>query len=152
MEIITSSPSQTQKAGRVLARKILGEPPKKRAAVLGLAGNLGGGKTTFLQGFARGLGVREKITSPTFVIAKRFKIGSAAEESGFKNFYHLDCYRVKKAKELSGLGFKEIISDPRNIVALEWADRVKKSLPRETLWVKFVFKNKTRRKIIINEF
>ncbi|MBI4101499.1 MAG: tRNA (adenosine(37)-N6)-threonylcarbamoyltransferase complex ATPase subunit type 1 TsaE [Candidatus Nealsonbacteria bacterium] len=150
MKIVTSlGPAHTRGLGQRLARKILGEPSEGRAVVLGLAGNLGGGKTTFLQGFARGLGVKEKISSPTFVILKRFKIRAIAGR--FKNFYHLDCYRVEKPKELADLGFKEIVSDPQNIVAVEWGDRVQRLLPRRTLWIKFVFQNETRRKIIMVE-
>ena len=74
---------------------------------------------------------------------KRFKI----KDSRFKNFYHIDCYRIKEPKELLGLGFKEIISNPQNIVAIEWVGRIKKILPRNILVIKFKFANKTTRKI-----
>jgi len=73
-EYLTDNPSQTKKLGERLAKKILMAAPKKTAKVFGLEGNLGSGKTTFLQGFAKGLGIKGKILSPTFVILKRFKI------------------------------------------------------------------------------
>lgn len=114
---------------------------------MALQGDLGGGKTTFLQGFAKGLGIKERILSPTFVLMKRFSIKNKKTE--FKNFYHLDCYRIKSQKDLSVLDFKKIISDPFNIVAIEWAERVKKALPSNTLVLKFEFINKTTRKIIL---
>ena len=71
---ITNSSSQTKELGEKLAKKISKGKPKKAAFVIGLKGELGGGKTTFLQGFARGLGVKEKILSPTFIIMKKFQI------------------------------------------------------------------------------
>jgi len=114
MEIkcLSKDPGQTKKLGEILAKEILKEKKQKKAFVLGLKGGLGGGKTTFLQGFARGLGIKEKITSPTFIIMKKFS-----------NFYHFDCYRIRKPKELLDLGFKEIISNPRNIVAIEFINK-----------------------------
>jgi len=147
-EILTNSPAQTKKLGENIAKKILKREAKKNQAfIIGLEGELGGGKTTFLQGFAKGLGIKQRITSPTFVIMKKFKI----ENCKFKieNFYHLDCYRVNKSKEILDLGFKEIISNPRNIVAIEWAERIKKILPKNTLIVRFEFIDETKRKICI---
>lgn len=147
MEILTENQNKTRKTGEALAQEILKEPKKRRAFVLALQGDLGGGKTTFLQGFAKGLGIKERILSPTFVLMKRFSIKNKKTE--FKNFYHLDCYRIKSQKDLSVLDFKKIISDPFNIVAIEWAERVKKALPSNTLVLKFEFINKTTRKIIL---
>ena len=137
-EYLTISPLQTKKIGEILAKEILQTKPQKTAFVIGLKGNLGGGKTTFLQGFAKGLGIKEKITSPTFVIMKNYE-----------NFYHIDCYRIYKAKEILDLGFQEIISNPKNIVAIEWAERIKKILPKNTIWLNFEFINQSTRKIII---
>lgn len=177
---LTNSPYQTKKLGEKLARKILKTEPQKSAFVIGLIGDLGGGKTTFLQGFARFLGISEKILSPTFVILKCFKItkiknpapkGRGSRSRGarlglseaalnkierqdlkrirFKNFYHFDCYRIKRPKELLGLGFKEIVSDPQNIVVIEWAEKIKDLLPENTLIVRFEFISKQKRKVII---
>lgn len=111
---------------------------RNQAMVLALVGDLGGGKTTFLQGFAKGLGIKEKILSPTFIIVRRIK-----------NFYHIDCYRIKKSKELLDLGFKEIIADPKNIIAIEWADRIRKIMPRGTVWIDFKFIDNKTREIVI---
>ena len=138
---ITTSCQQTQKLGGDLAKKILNIPIAKTAVVLGLSGNLGGGKTTFLQGFAKGLGVKEKILSPTFVILKRFKIPQKITRyqlpiTRYQNFYHIDCYRLDNpVQELIHLGFKKILADPHAIVVVEWADRIKKILPKDTLWI-----------------
>jgi tRNA threonylcarbamoyladenosine biosynthesis protein TsaE len=144
---LTKSPSQTKNLGRILAREILKTKNLKQAFVLGLEGDLGGGKTCFLQGFAKGLGIKTKITSPTFVIMRRYKIQNTRYK--IQDFYHIDCYRIKKPKEILTLGFKEIISNPRNIVAVEWADRIKKILPQNSLLFRFKFVNKTSREIVI---
>jgi len=136
-ENITSSSIQTKKLGERFAKEILEKKPKKTAFVVGLEGELGGGKTTFLQGFAKGLGVKEKVLSPTFVIMKKFN-----------NFYHIDCYRIEKSKELLDLGFKEIVSNPKNIIAVEWADRIRKIMPKDSIWIKFDFIDRNTRRMI----
>jgi tRNA threonylcarbamoyladenosine biosynthesis protein TsaE len=137
---ITKSFQQTRKLGEIFAKEVLRLPPQKQAVILGLKGNLGGGKTTFLQGFARGLGIKEKILSPTFVILKRFKITNAK----FKDFYHIDCYRLKSEKDILGLAFRRIISNPKNIIAIEWSERVKRALPQNTIFIKFIYPERSR--------
>jgi tRNA threonylcarbamoyladenosine biosynthesis protein TsaE len=144
IEILSQNYSQTKNMGKILAKEFL-KTSAKKALVLGLMGDLGGGKTTFLQGFAKGLGLKRKILSPSFVLMRKFKVKSPR----FKVFYHLDCYRIEKPKEILILGLKEIISDSRNIVAIEWADRIKRILPKDTIILKFTFINKNKRKIKI---
>lgn len=143
-ENITSSSAQTKRLAEQLAEQILKSKPKNKAFVIGLEGELGAGKTTFIQGFAKGLGIREKILSPTFVILKSFKI---KDKIGL--FYHIDCYRIQKAKEILVLGFKEIISNPGNIVIIEWADKIKKIMPKNTLWINFKFIDENTRKLTL---
>jgi len=91
-----------------------------------------------LQGFAKGLKIKGKILSPTFIIMRRFN-----------NFYHIDCYRIQKPQELLDLGFKRIIANPKNIVAVEWADRIRKIMPLNTIWIEFEFIGEKKRKIMI---
>ena len=153
---LTNSPSRTKKIGESFAKNILKCNLTKRAVILGLIGDLGGGKTTFLQGVARGLGIKQAITSPTFVIMRKLKIPRSRKSSlrdgrnhKFKNFYHFDCYRIQKPTEMLTLGFKEIISDPQNIVVLEWADKIRKMLHEDSLILEFEFIDKNTRKIII---
>ncbi len=141
----TKNFEETQKIGEKFAKQVLKSAPQKSAIVLGLQGNLGGGKTTFLQGFAKGLGVKDKVLSPTFVILKRFKITN----SKFSNFYHIDCYRLKNHKDILELDFKEIIKDPKNIVAIEWPERIKKALPKKNILIRFKFIDEKTREIII---
>ena len=150
----SGSPIQT----RILAEKLaedISKIRKRKAFLIGLEGDLGGGKTTFVQGLAKGLKIKQKILSPTFVIYRKIQIPkskcqikSKIQNPKFQNFYHIDCYRIKKPKELLTLNFQDIISNPKNIVCIEWADKVKKILPKDILWIKFELKGKDRRKII----
>jgi len=142
---LSESALQTKRIGKIFAKKVFKINGLQKAVIIGLEGDLGGGKTTFLQGFAKGLGIKEKILSPTFVIMKKFGIS----KPGFKNFYHFDCYRIERIKDISELGFKKIVSNPQNVVAFEWADRIKKILPRDSIWIKFKFINKNKREIVI---
>jgi len=150
---LSNSPFQTKKLGKNLAEKILKSESLNKAFIIGLEGDLGGGKTTFLQGFAKGLGIREKILSPTFVIMKKFEIPrekiAHRSLSTARWFYHIDCYRIRRLKELLDLGLKKIISDPKKIVVIEWADRIKKILPKDVTWITFEFLSKNKRKIAI---
>ena len=150
-EYITNSPEQTKKIGKESAKEILKEKSSftkitkdKGAFVIALKGELGGGKTCFLQGFAKGLGIKDKILSPTFVILKKFKF---AKGKKFQYFFHIDCYRIQKPKELLDLSFKEIISNPHNIIVIEWAERIQNIMPKNSVWIKFEFINDRTRKI-----
>ena len=143
---ITNSAKETQVFSAKFAGKILRKKPGKSAVVLGLHGDLGAGKTTFLQGFAKGLGIKKVINSPTFVIMKRFTLRGAL----FKNFYHFDCYRLENAEDILSLGFKDIIKNPENIVAIEWPEKIKKLLPEEVISIQFDHLEESKRKISID--
>ena len=132
-KIITHSAKETQRFAAKFARQILRSKPGKSAMVLALSGDLGAGKTTFLQGFAKGLGINEVVNSPTFVILNRFKI----YDLRFNNFYHIDCYRLEKPEEILELGFSKIISNPENIVAIEWPEKISKVLPKKVIKITF---------------
>ena len=140
----TNSSRETQKIAADLARKFLRVRSQKNALVLALQGDLGSGKTTFTQGFLRSLGVRKKITSPTFVITKSYKL----KAKSYKHAYHIDCYRIKKPKELLDLGLKEILTNPQNIVLIEWTERIRRILPKNTMWLKFKHGETIKQRII----
>jgi len=161
--LITHSTKSTRDLAKKIAQKIIKQKTGKTAFVLTLSGELGSGKTTFVQGLAEGLGIKDKVISPTFVIIKKFKIKnqnakikitnqkSKIRESEFNLFYHIDAYRIDKPEEVLGLGWREIVSNPRNIVAIEWPERIKKFLPKNTVLVKLKFVDKNQRKIEILE-
>ncbi len=154
--IVTTSPGQTKTLGFKLARAVSGKGPAGRARVFGLQGRLGSGKTTFAQGFARGLGVKEKITSPTYVLMKKYQFcrrGSGASGQ-FTSLYHIDCYRIEEPKELLRLGWRDICSQKTNIVLIEWPEEVKKVLPSDTVFIRFFHLSADepdKRKIIMEE-
>ena len=170
---ITKSANQTRKIGEKMAREIVsptttlnkgerwgrGLSTKKNGAiVLALRGDLGSSKTTFIQGFAKGLGIKENITSPTFVILKKFEICRYAISqktrnrisTNYKTFYHIDCYRIEKPKDLLDLGVKNILSDRNNIVAIEWSEKVQKILPKNAIKIKFEFVDENTRRIVMS--
>ena len=132
----TFTSQETQKlAGDILAN-LIKKTPSRKALVLALMGDLGSGKTTFTQGLGKYLKIKGKINSPTFVVMKRFG-----------NFYHFDCYRLEKPEEILELGWEQIINNPRNVVVVEWPEKIKKLLPTQTHFLKFKFVNETERTI-----
>jgi tRNA threonylcarbamoyladenosine biosynthesis protein TsaE len=136
-KFLTKDEKETIKLARILANEILKTPKQiKTAVVVGLEGNLGAGKTTFIQAFAKGMGIKGRLTSPTFVLMKKYN-----------NLYHLDCYRIKDGQDVLAMDFKEIIANPKNIVLIEWAEKIKRILPKTKIWIKFKILGKTQRLI-----
>lgn len=151
MEYICNNSSQTKKVGERLAKRF-SKTRKKGALVVAIEGGLGNGKTTFLQGFAKGLGIKEKVLSPTFIVFRKFEIlPSKQSKSQFSNFYHFDCYRIKEPKEILDMGFNKIVSSSSNIIAIEWAENIKEILPKDKVSLKIRFVNKNIRKIILKD-
>lgn len=147
--VITASAAETKKIGFIFAKNLKKRQTKqKQALVVALEGNLGSGKTTFIQGFAVGLGVRENILSPTFLILKKFTIAS----KNYKNFYHIDTYRLKNPGELLELGFYDLIRNPENLIIIEWAEKIRRLLPKKTLRIKCSNLKGNSRKIQIFNF
>lgn len=149
----TFSSRETKFLGKKIAQELIKKSKKRRkikeALVFALKGDLGSGKTTFIQGFIQGLGLKKRSPSPTFILFRRFPIFRCAE---FSNCYHIDAYRLKKPNEFLKLGFKKIIKDNQNIVLIEWADKIKKYLPADVIWLSFDFgEQENERKIKINK-
>lgn len=119
--------SEAAARGREVARKLRG------GEVLALTGPLGAGKTTFVKALAKSLGIKHRVTSPTFVIMNRYR-GRLKSSSGQKPvlLYHLDLYRTRSFKEVMALGLGEVWSRADTITAIEWADRIGKHLPKNT--------------------
>jgi len=146
-KFLTKSPGETTKLARILAKEIIKSkkvyPERSRGALIfGLVGELGAGKTTFIQGFVSGAGVKRRLTSPSFVLMKNYRALSA-----HKDLYHIDCYRIKGPKDILALDFKEIISNPKNIIMIEWAEKIRRILPKGTIWIKFKILDEKKREI-----
>lgn len=145
---ITKSAAETKKAAVVFAREILKKPISvPHALVIGLIGELGSGKTTFTQGFAQGLGIKERVLSPTFVLMRQYVL----KKKTFQAFIHIDCYRLHNQKELIPLGWRTLVKNPQNLILIEWADRVAGLFPPAHIIIAFRTANETTRAISIAE-
>ena len=158
--IVTNSFEETRRLGEEFAKDLTKRLSLEKALVIALHGDLGSGKTTFAQGLARGLGIKRRIISPTFIIVRSYELQSQkfplrSTSSSFegqariKNFYHIDLYRIEKEKHIEGLGLEEIISNPENIVAIEWAEKMGKSLPEKRLDLRFEHAGEDKRRITL---
>lgn len=141
---ITKSASKTQKIAEDLAKNLKGNE------ILALFGNLGSGKTTFVQGLAKGLGIKERIISPTFIIIREYQISNI--KYPISNFYHVDLYRVQKLSELKELELGEILNSKDRIVAIEWAEKIKDLLPEKRIEIYFEYISDNERKIMIKKY
>ena len=124
-KIITKSPQETASVGEEIGSTL--EP----SLMLCLYGELGSGKTTFVQGVARGLGIMTRLLSPTFIIVRRHKI---RESSGF--LYHLDLYRAEEGN-LEELAISDILADSSSFIVVEWAQKLGDWLPKRRLDIFF---------------
>lgn len=144
MKIISKSVSDTEKIAEDFVKKLsLGF--YNTALVVGLYGDLGSGKTTFTQFIAKIFNIKEDITSPTYVIEKIYDI----DTQNFKKLIHIDVYRLNSAKELLVLDWEKTVSDPRNIIFIEWPERVEEILPENHLKINFKFVSENEREIEI---
>ena len=150
--IFTNNFSETQEMGKKLAENA------EELQVLALHGDLGAGKTTFVQGFAQALGVAKRIISPTFIIMRTYEIlhhSGMQEENGSRDkyvkkyLYHVDLYRAESEKDVEGLGLLEIMQDPENVVLIEWPEKIESFLPKDAKHLYFTYLGDDRREIKI---
>lgn len=135
----TKSPKETQRLGEKLAKSLTG------GEVIALYGELGSGKTVFVQGLAKGLGIKRGIVSPTFVFMRTYPIRLNRKSM---TFYHLDLYRGESNQDFEALGLEEIFA-PDSVVVLEWADKIEKELPKNHIKVYFERQDERTRRITI---
>lgn len=154
MKILSKSLKETDVLAKVFLEKLLSQ--KNSATIVVLSGDLGSGKTTFVQSIARLLGIKDHITSPTFVIMKKFTIYDSPNESKLRTgqarfaiLTHIDAYRLKNGEELKKLGWTEIIADPQNLIFIEWPENVADAVPKNVIKISFEFIDENTRKIII---
>lgn len=136
-KIITNNFVETQQIGLEFAKTLKG------GEVICLYGDLGSGKTTFVQGLAKGLGIEKKIISPTFIIMRTYRIQNS------KNFYHVDLYRIAESKDVESLGLLEIMKDKDNIVVIEWPERIEDLLPEKRIDIIFAYLDEDKREIVV---
>ncbi len=137
MEIKTASPQETLKFAEQFAKTL------NAGDVLALFGDLGAGKTVFVKGLAKGLGVKAKVSSPTFVFLKIYK--------GKKlTVNHIDLYRGEKLSDFKNLGLDEIFGNG-DITVIEWAQRLENNLPKKRIDIFIEKINEKTRKITITK-
>ena len=156
MKIVSKSLLDTEKIAKEFIEKIsIGV--YGNALVVGLYGDLGSGKTTFTQAVAKMFNITDDVTSPTYVIEKIYDINHPSQiknqfdgaSNNFKKLIHIDAYRLDSAKELSVLDWDKTLSDPRNIIFIEWPERVVGVLPENHAKVFFKFVSEFEREIEI---
>jgi tRNA threonylcarbamoyladenosine biosynthesis protein TsaE len=122
---------------------------KNSATIVGLHGNLGSGKTTFTQAIAAELNITEQVTSPTFVVQKKYVIQDESfRAAGFTHFIHIDAYRLEEASELEVIGWSSISADSHNLIFIEWPERVSQLLPQDMYTINFTFIDESVREIV----
>lgn len=119
-----------------------------RATVIACSGNLGSGKTAFVKGIGRTLGIKERVISPTFVIERIYKIPAPAKKRfGFSRLIHIDAYRLDDWRELAATRFDEHIRDNGNLIIIEWGEKMKRILPKHHRPLHFKFIDEKTRSI-----
>jgi tRNA threonylcarbamoyladenosine biosynthesis protein TsaE len=122
LEFFSKSPEQTRRIGMRLGSVL------KKGDVICLQGELGAGKTTFVQGLAQGWGSIDAVSSPTFIIVNMYRRSDGAQ------LFHLDTYRLESATEGEELDLDSMMSE--GILIVEWPERLENLIPEERLWIK----------------
>ncbi len=132
-KIILKSRQQTFKLGEELGKTL------PQGSVVLLIGDLGAGKTVFTQGLAKGLGVKEQVTSPTFVLMQPYQ--------GRIPLYHLDLYRLDNVRQVEGIGLDEYLFG-EGVCVIEWAEKIKEAWPKDYLKIEFTHISEKKRRIV----
>jgi len=135
-EFISRSPAQTSRIGIRLGKLLLAED------LICLSGDLGAGKTTLVQGIAKGWGTIDLATSPTFVLINNYRRPGGLEMN------HLDAYRLENAIEAEELDIEYYLS--RGPLLVEWAERISRALPEENLWISMFWQGEQQRRLVIS--
>lgn len=154
MNILSKSSEETHNIGYKIGELLF------PGAVIALEGDLGGGKTTFTKGLAKGLGVKDEVTSPSFSLEKMYQLPSTSYQlSGEKKkliadsrqraarLYHFDFYRIENPKDMMSYELMEALDDLDGVVVVEWAEKIEKELPKEKLIVRFHYISENEREI-----
>ncbi len=149
--MITKNAEETFKYGQKFAQKL------KSGEVVGLIGDLGAGKTVFVKGLAEGLGIKESITSPTFVVLKEYNIlrpnlHLQGEGDKVKKLVHVDAYRAETIDDIKSVGIEDFLCRDDVVLVIEWAEKIKDVLPKNTermVYINFKHINENKREISI---
>jgi tRNA threonylcarbamoyladenosine biosynthesis protein TsaE len=142
MEHISKSKEETYLLAAKIATKAKG------GDIFALSGDLGAGKTTFVQGFAKNLGVTSAVTSPTFVLMKQYPVN----KNEIKILVHVDCYRMADANDTESIGLPEYFERKDTVILIEWPEKIDSILPARTKQIKFEYIDDETRKITTFNF
>lgn len=138
MRVVTNSPEETIEFAKSVGKKLKG------GDVIAYIGGLGAGKTTFTRGLSIGLGIGDAVTSPTFALVNEYR-----SDSSDVTLYHFDMYRITSSLDLETTGFYDYMDD-NNIMAVEWSENIRDSLPENTVFIKITRLSDNKREIEIN--
>jgi len=133
LDFISRSPEQSRRIGMRLGAML------KEGDIVCLQGDLGAGKTTFVQGLAQGWGSLDPVTSPTFIIVNMYR---RADEN---QLFHLDTYRLESAPEATELGLDDMLAS--GPLVIEWAERIESILPKDRLWINLEYIAEEQRRL-----
>ena len=136
--VTTLSREESEAFGEALARAL------PIGSVVAMYGDLGAGKTVIARGFARGLGITEAVSSPTYTIVQEYDIPGSSNR-----FYHLDLYRISDEHAALGFGVDEFIDDPKAYKLIEWPERIESLLPEKCLTVEITHEGDEERSLRI---
>lgn len=141
LDFISHSPEQTRRVGWRLGQHA------RAGDLFLLAGTFGAGKTSLTQGLAAGLGVVERVTSPSFTLVNEHD--GRTTDGARVRLYHIDLYRLETEAAVDSLGLEDILDDPDGICAIEWPDRLGDLLPREHLLILLEPVSETKRRLVL---
>ena len=134
---ITNSAKETKEVAKNLSKTL------KAPRLLALYGNIGSGKTTFVQGLAAGLGIKKRVLSATFVFVREYQLDNK------KMFFHVDLYRLDSSRDIATIGLSDILKTRNAIIAIEWPEKIEKLLPASTIKINFNTTGEKSRKIVV---
>lgn len=146
-EIITQSSQETEEFGTNFAKNL------NPGNIICLTGELGAGKTTFVKGLAKGLGIEARIISPTYVVVREHEIESGIRnhDSGIERLYHLDLYRLTSEKDVLGIDIHDLLKDKKAVTVIEWPEVARSVIPNHAWIISFEQLDESRRKITIQK-
>ncbi len=125
-KIISNSPAETIKRGKKFAKLL------SPGDIILFSGELGGGKTTFITGIAKGLGIKQNLSSPSFTIINEYPLGS-------KKFIHADLYRIDSMDEVNSIGLGDYLYDLKSIICIEWGNKIESYIDRDFCIINFKY-------------
>lgn len=137
----SGSAAETYALGQKIGRQL------KSGQVFCLTGDLGSGKTVFTQGLAAGLGVKERVISPTFVLRRDYYL----RKTGLTSFHHFDFYRLETEEDAESLGLVQLYQQPGAVVVIEWGEKLPAVLPDHYRQINFKVKDDEEREIVSQE-